>query len=213
MEAECSKRVEVIGKDDKRQLTAVLAGALDGDFLPSQLIYRGTTPCCLPKYEFPKKWHITYSANHWSNKETMTEYLGNVLVSFVAEKRESLNLSEDYPALVVFDNFKAQCISAFLTQLDHNNINVVLVPPNCLQPFDVSVNKAVKNQLCAEFQHWHARQVCQQQREGQRKPINLKMSAVKPLSASWIVSACSYVKNNPEIIINGFKGSGIASCI
>ena len=43
MEAEGSKRVEVIGKDDKRQLTAVLAGTLDGDFLPSQIIYQGTT--------------------------------------------------------------------------------------------------------------------------------------------------------------------------
>ena len=216
MEAEGSKRVEVIGKDDKRQLTAVLAGTLDGDFLSSQIIYQGTTPRCLPKYDFPKNWHITYSANHWSNEETMTEYVDNVLNPYIAEKRRSLNLSKDYPALAIFDNFKAQCTSAFLTQLDHNNINVVLVPPNCtdrLQPLDVSVNKAVKNQLRAEFQHWHARQVCQQRREGQKKPIDLKMSAVKPLSASWIVSACSYVKNNPEIIINGFKESGIASCI
>ena len=146
----------------------------------------------------------------------MTEYLDNVLIPYIAEKRKSLSLSEEYPALVIFDNFKAQCTSAFLTQLDRNNINVVLVPPNCtdrLQPVDVSVNKAVKNQLRAEFQHWNTCQVCQQRREGQRKPIDLKMSAVKPLSVSWIVSACSYVKNNPEIIINGFKGSGIASCI
>ena len=80
----------------------------------------------------------------------MTEYLGNVLIPYIAEKREGLNLSEDYPTLVIFDNFKAQCTSVFLTQLDRNNINVVLVPPNytdCLQPLDVSVNKAVKNQL------------------------------------------------------------------
>ena len=67
----------------------------------------------------------------------MTEYVDNVLNSFIAEKRRSLNLSEDYPALVIFDNFKAQCTSAFLTQLGHNNINVSLVLPNCtdhLQP-------------------------------------------------------------------------------
>ena len=54
IEAEGSKRVEGIGKDDKRQLTAVLAGTLHRDFLPSQIIYQGTTPRCLPKYEFPK---------------------------------------------------------------------------------------------------------------------------------------------------------------
>ena len=74
--------------------------------------------------------------------ETMTEYLDNVLILYVAEKRESLNLSEDYPVLAIFDNFKGQCTSAFLTQLDHNT-NVVLVPPNhtnSLKPLDVSVN-------------------------------------------------------------------------
>jgi len=94
----------------------------------------------------------------------------------------------------------------------------MLFPPHstdCLQPLDVSVNKAVQNQLRAEFQHWHACQICHQHQEGQKKPINLKMSAVKPLSASWIVSACVYVKSNPEIIINGFKESGLlpAMCV
>ena len=174
MEAEGSKRVEVIGKDNKRQLTAVLAGTLDGDFLPSQIYYQGTTPRCLPKYDFPKNWHITYFPNHWSNEETMTEYVDNVLNPYIVEKRRSLNLSQDYPALVIFDNFKVQCTSAFLTQLDHNNINVVLVPPNCtnrLQPLDVSVNKAVKNQLRAGFQHWHAAKYASNVERDRRNPL------------------------------------------
>ena len=122
----------------------------------------------------------------------------------------------DRPTLVIFDNFKTQCTPAVLTQLDQNNINVVLVPPNCtdrLQPLDVSVNKAVKNRLRAEFQAWYARQVFHQRQEGQAKIIDLKMSAVKPLSAAWIESACNYVKNKPEIVINGFKEAGITSCI
>ena len=105
----------------------------------------------------------------------MTEYVDNALNPCIAEKRMSLNLSKDYPALIIFDNFKAQCTSAFLTKLDHNNINVVLVPANCtdrLQPLDVSVNKAIKNnQLRAEFQHWHAHQVCQQHQEGQKNQL------------------------------------------
>ena len=216
MEAKGAKSVEAVGKDDKRQLTAVLAGSLTGDLLPPQIIYQGKTPCCLPKHSFPEKWHITYSINHWSNEDTMKEYVDNVLLQYITEKRQSLGLAIDYPALVIFDNFKAQCTSAFLTQLDQNNINVVLVPPNCtdrLQPLDVSVNKAVKNQLRTEFQSWYARQVLRQRQEGQQKIIDLKMSTVKPLSAAWIESACNYVKNKPEIIINGFKETGIASCI
>ena len=37
----------------------------------------------------------------------MTEYLHNVLIPYTAEKRESLNVSEDYSTLVIFNNFKA----------------------------------------------------------------------------------------------------------
>ena len=48
MEKQGSKHVEIIAADDKRQITAVLAGSLAGDFLPPQLIYKGTTPRCLP---------------------------------------------------------------------------------------------------------------------------------------------------------------------
>ena len=39
METPGTKRVEIIGKDDKRQLTAVLGCSMSGDFLPPQLIY------------------------------------------------------------------------------------------------------------------------------------------------------------------------------
>ena len=39
MEKGGTKRVEIIAKDDKRQLTAVFAGSSSGDFLPLQLIY------------------------------------------------------------------------------------------------------------------------------------------------------------------------------
>ena len=64
MEVEGAKRVEVAGKDNKKQITAVLGGSCVGDFLPPQIMYEGKTPRCLPKYNFPEKWHITYSTNH-----------------------------------------------------------------------------------------------------------------------------------------------------
>ena len=53
MEKEGSKRVEIVAVDDKRQITAVFAGSLTGDFLPPQLIYKGTTKWCLPGVNFP----------------------------------------------------------------------------------------------------------------------------------------------------------------
>ena len=48
MEKEGSKRIELAGIEDKRQITAVFSGAMSGVFLPMQLIYQGKTPKCLP---------------------------------------------------------------------------------------------------------------------------------------------------------------------
>ena len=44
MEKEGSKRIQIVGIDDKRQLTAVFAGSLAGDFLAPQLIYQVKAP-------------------------------------------------------------------------------------------------------------------------------------------------------------------------
>ena len=64
MERQGSKRVELIGTDDKRQITAMFCGNLLGDFLPLQLIYKGKTARCHPQFKFPADWDITHSPKH-----------------------------------------------------------------------------------------------------------------------------------------------------
>ena len=65
-----TERIHLAGLDDKQQITAIIAGNILGHLLPAQLIYGGKTPTCLPKVDFPPKWHIIYSS-HWANEETM----------------------------------------------------------------------------------------------------------------------------------------------
>ena len=60
MEKEGSRRIEVVGVDDKCLITAVFCGTLPGDFLPVQLIYKGKTDRCHPHYQFPLGWQITH---------------------------------------------------------------------------------------------------------------------------------------------------------
>ena len=69
-----TERIQLAGLDDKRQITATIAGNILGHLLPAQLIYGSKTP------DFPPKWHITYSSNHWANEETMVAYIHNVLL-------------------------------------------------------------------------------------------------------------------------------------
>ena len=87
MEKQGTKRVEIVALDDKRQITAVFAGTLTGDFLPPQVIYQDTTQRCLPNVEFPAEgWHITCMANHWSNEETMMQYIDKILLPYIKRK-------------------------------------------------------------------------------------------------------------------------------
>ena len=214
MAKEGSKRVEIVGADDKRQITAVFGRTMSGDFLPPQLIYQGKTSKCLPKIEFPNNWHVTWSENHWSNQQTMEDYVLKILLPYIDGKRSTLKLTSDHPALVIFDRFRGQCTDKILGLLHTNNVHVVIVPPNCtdrLQPLDVSVNKAAKEYMRRQFHSWYSDQVCENLKNGKvNESIDLKMSVVKPLSAKWMLGLYDYMKSKPDIIRNGFHGSGIS---
>uniref|UniRef100_K1Q290 Uncharacterized protein n=1 Tax=Magallana gigas TaxID=29159 RepID=K1Q290_MAGGI len=83
MAEEGSKRVEIAGSEDKRQITATFAETLDGSFLPFQLIYLGKTTQCHPKFKFPDEYHITESENHWANGRTMNDYIDKIILPYV----------------------------------------------------------------------------------------------------------------------------------
>ena len=92
MAQEGAKRVEIDGKDDKRQITAVFGCSMSGDFLPPQLVYQGKTAKCLPSYQFPSDWNITHTPNHWSNEETMELYVTKVILPYLVDTKRKLKL-------------------------------------------------------------------------------------------------------------------------
>ena len=56
-----SKIVPIKGVDDKRQITATFAVSLTQIFLRIQLIYTGTTPRSLPKYDFSVSFFVVFT--------------------------------------------------------------------------------------------------------------------------------------------------------
>ena len=143
----------------------------------------------------------------------MTEaHIKKILVPYIETCRKRLSLPADHAALVIFDRFKGQCTSNILSLLESHCINLVTVPSNCtdrLQPLNVSVNKAVKENLRKQFQEWYSSQVSRHIDGVVTQPVDLSMSVVKPLGATWLMKTFDYIKANPSIIINGFKGAGI----
>ena len=208
-----TKRVEVCALDDKRQITAVFGCTLSGDFLPIQLIYAGTTPRCLPKnVSFPDEWHVTYTANHWSNEITMIDYVKKLIIPYVERQRQHLGCNNDQSALVLFDAFRGQCVEGVFKELENNNIFYVLVPANCtdkLQPLDLSVNKPAKDFIRFKFQQWYSEIISKQLEEGTEEDVDMRLSVMKPLSANWMIELYHYLKSRPDIIISGFKAAGI----
>lgn len=82
-----AKIVPIANSDDKRQITAVLATTMTGEYLSPQLLFKGKTPRCRPTMAVPQGWDYWHSANHWSNEDTMIRYLDKVVFPFVDKKR------------------------------------------------------------------------------------------------------------------------------
>ena len=72
----------------------------------------------------------------------------------------------------------------------------------------------MKEFLRTQFKEWYAQVLCSQLNEGKEtEGVNLKLSVVKPLSAKWMVVVHEHIKNNPDLVKNGFKEAGISDCL
>ena len=222
MERRGEHRVEMVGVNDKHQITAVFCGIALGEFLPLQLIYKDKSSRCHPRYEFPSDWNITHSPKHWSTEDTTLQYIDNIILPYVAKVRD--DVGADTAALVIMDNFKGQTTQQVIQRLDDNNILVSWLPPNTtdrLQPMDVSVNKPAKEYLKKQFDEWYSKMVMEQldgkdmeDLEGAEiQPINLGMPIMKEVGAKWLVGMAEYISDNPHLIVNGFVRSGIISAM
>ena len=148
----------------------------------------------------------------------MIDHVEKIFVPYVKSKREELGLDVTYPAIAIFDEFIGQTTDVVFSRLKKNHIYYVIVPPNCtdtLQPLDVSVNKPAKAFLRNCFQTWYAEKLASQIEENpsQYKPVDLKLSVMKPLGARSMIQLYDHFKNSPEVIVNGFKATGIFDCV
>ena len=225
-----SKQVPIIGLEDKREMTILLGIAMNGSYLPPQLIYAGKTEQSHPHFQFPDKWDVTHTESHWSTTQTMHQYLKNVLLPYFSATRERLNLPNQ-KGLVLFDVFKAHRDSDLIEQMKKNDLIPLFVPASCtseLQPLDLTVNSEFKRILKSKFITWYADQLTNQfdslnldsKMDDTTKPnnmpgtvdkaqVNLKISVLKPLHAKWLVETLATLQEDPKLPIAGFRKAGI----
>ena len=214
-----SKSVPLQGKGKKKQITRTFAVSMTGDFLPMQLIYKGKTPRCLPKdVEFPKEFDVAFTANHWRNEEKSKQLLDNVIFPYL-KKNHDLGLTGDQKSLLIYDVFTGQTTENIKEYIEENDCVIVHVPNNMthyFQPLDLTVSAVAKHFLKDKFELWYANEVKKQLDEGTEVyeiDIPLKLSILKPIHRRWLLGLYDHLRNNKEIIINGFENDGITEAV
>ena len=77
-------------------------------FLPIQLIYNGKTRRCLPEYDFPNCFDVTFGPNHWSSFEKCASSFEKIVFPYLKTKKKELGYPKEQYSLIVMDNFKGQ---------------------------------------------------------------------------------------------------------
>lgn len=209
-----SKDVKLIGADDKRQITACLASSLHGDLLPLQLIFQGKTTACHPPAStasLAAHLHITHSDNHWSNQETMRQYITEVIIPYADRRQLEHTLPSDAHIVLVLDVWavhKSEEFRRFL-RTHHPRIHLVFVPANCtsqLQVADVMLQRPFKHGIRQRFNTWAATVLKEQIDTDEIVGLTpfLKMGIIKPLILEWLLGSWTKMREGSALIKVGW---------
>ena len=192
---------------------------MTGEYLPIQLIYEGKTKRCLPNFDFPAGFNVTFSNNHWSNTEKSKELFKDIIFPYLEKVNVNLKYPKEQLSLIIMDTFKAQDNEAVLELCQKNNCEVIIVPyslTNKFQPLDITVNKPAKSFISNSYNEWFSQQVSQQLEKGIRPAdvkVSLNLTELKVMHAKWISKLYDYLYARDEIIVNGFKAAGITEAV
>ena len=86
------KLLPIVNSADYDQVTETFSITLSGISLLMQIIYQGHSDRCLPKFKFPEEFNITHNINHWSIEEKAIALIEKVLLPYVRNKKEELDI-------------------------------------------------------------------------------------------------------------------------
>ncbi len=95
---EREKNILVLGIKDKRKIMTLISSLTNGNFLPLQIIFMGSTIRCLLPRTIGKvfclmiSFHLMYSANHWSTLEIWQQFVERILIPYMKDQMQELIL-------------------------------------------------------------------------------------------------------------------------
>ncbi len=217
------KDVKNLGKDDKRQITCTVSSVASGDLLPLQLIFQGKTIAVIPKdlgavAARAKGWHLTMSSNHWSNQQTMKEFIDQVIVPWHAKQCEELGrASSSQHYIWNIDYWKVHISEEFRGWLKENHplLHLVFVLANCtskLQVVDVVLQRLFKHRFRIQFNLWQSQQIACQVLNGVQ-PVNIQLQlGIKELRChlvGWLMGSWEELVGLKQMIRKGWTKCGM----
>ena len=209
-------RVVVLGAEEKRQITAVLASSMDGDMLPLQLIFKGKTHRSRPAHtaaSVAAGFHLTSTENHWSTQYTMQEYITRIIEPYRQRKIKERALPHDSRMILVLDAWSVHRSEEFRKWIatTHPLMHLVYVPANCtshLQVADVVLQKPFKSKIRERFGDWAAEIIKQQATAGKITGLrsHFGIKELRSLVLAWTLDAWNYLASpaGKEMILKGW---------
>ena len=214
-----SSSVPIANADDKRAITATFGVNAEGEFLDIQLIYKGKTTRCLPKFKFPNGFDVLFNEKHWANEATALSFLEKIIIPFVTEEKLKLGLPVTQKSLLLFDVFRAHLTPKVKQYMSDNHLVYTCIPANLtnlFQPLDISVNKVAKGIIRSKYGDYYTDAVRSQLLKGTAPTdivVDTKISTLRPLHAQWIVDLFKEMQEKQELIVKGFRKAGIIDAL
>jgi hypothetical protein len=214
-----SKDVSVVGEEDKRQFTAVVAVSADNELLPMQLIYPGkpTSARALPETTCRQPladlgFQFCQTVSHWSTLSTTKLYVETVIQPYFKKKIEELKLDfNTQHCILLVDVWHRDKEFLEYMRTEYPLIKLVFVPGGCTgiaQPCDVFIQRPFKHAVLREFSNWAADSVTQALKQPDADVIQIKLdvtaSNLRNIGCTWILNAWNTIKTMKKTMENGW---------
>ncbi|KAJ7819860.1 hypothetical protein B0H14DRAFT_3736749 [Mycena olivaceomarginata] len=189
-----SPQVAVIGADEKRAFTTLLAISLSGKLLPGQ----GVSAAAAGFRHLPSK-----TGNHWANLGTMQDFVIHILDPYFQEEKKRLGLPPDQKSLWILDVWSVQVPKR--ARLDAHQLpqyHARLHPRGCTgvsQPLDVGINRPFKQALKTAYHAYVVETLMAQMARGEEVHFDTHIGPLRDASVAWLWAAYSVI-NNPVLI-------------
>lgn len=214
-DVEGSKQIGIVGKEEKRAFTAVLAVSASGALLPTQFIWKGATERSLPSSTAPSReeaarlgFLFSYNPDtYWSDFGSMEQFIENIVVPFFMEHKRRLGYPDDHECTLLLDCWSVHRSRLFrrLVRIRWPWLRLRYIPGGCTglaQPCDVGMQRPYKLSI-KKSQLQDTINETLAHLEVSEDPSTLKLDSrigtLRDRSVAWGVKAWNDV-NNPELI-------------